>query len=135
MSHPPTTSSEAVPRPPAGRSASPGTRGSLALSLATAAAAVPGVERLCAGPGVPAVTHYPGGTVTGIVLGTDRAEVHLVAARLPLAPVVDAVHAAVRAALAAQDSSLPVQVYVEDVVLGDPVRPTPRRLPTAERAP
>ena len=75
-----------VPRPPV----DPGRRGRLALAVAAAVDTVGGVRRT-GGPGVEVATQYPGGRVLGVRLGTDEVTVHIVAERLPLDAVADAV--------------------------------------------
>ncbi len=90
-------------------------RGALARAVAEAAAGTPGVARLVAGAGVPAVTHCPGAVVVGVVLSGTEVSVHLCADRLPLAPVADAVAGSVGAVLAAAGDPRPVRVVVEDV--------------------
>ncbi|MFI5493624.1 hypothetical protein [Actinoplanes sp. NPDC051859] len=73
---------------------------------------VPGVVRLHAGALGEVATYLPGRRVTGVKLGTSLVEVHVVvSARAPLHPVARTIHAAV-----AEVVSLPVHVYIEDVV-------------------
>ena len=90
-------------------------REDLALAAADAALGVPGVARLSPGSGVEVSTQYAGGKVLGIRLGGERAEVHIVADRVPLPPITDQVGAAVGAVLAAAGESKPVTVVVADV--------------------
>lgn len=91
-------------------------RGAIARVVAAAALGVPGVAQLTGGRGaVRAVTHYPGGTVTGVRLDTARVWVHIVAGRLPLRPLADAVHRAVRAELDRMGDARTVDLVIEDL--------------------
>lgn len=91
-------------------------RGALARSVAAAAQGVPGVARLTGGRGaVTAATHYPGGTVTGVRLTQEGVWVHIVAGRLPLVPLAEEVHRAVRAALNKAGDARAVELVVEDL--------------------
>lgn len=92
-------------------------REDLAHAAADAALQVPGVARLSPGGPVEVSTQYAGGKVIGVRLGTERAEVHVVADRVPLPPVADQVAAAVAAVLAAAGEPKPVTVVVADVEL------------------
>lgn len=90
--------------------------GATARAVAAAALAVPGVARLTGGRGaVTAVTHYPGGTVTGVRLAPAEVWVHIVVARLPLGPVVDHVRSAGRVVLDEMGDARAVEVVVEDL--------------------
>jgi hypothetical protein len=90
-------------------------REDLAHAAADAALSVPGVARLSPGPGVEVSTQYAGGKVLGVRLGEERAEVHIVADRMPLPPVTDQVAAAVAGVLAAAGEPKPVTVVVADI--------------------
>ncbi|MFW6033763.1 MAG: hypothetical protein ACOC9R_01400 [bacterium] len=91
-------------------------RGAIAHAVAAAALEVPGVARLTAGRGpVAAATHYPGGKVTGVRMTEEGVWVHIVVGLLPLGPVADEVHRAVRAALDRMGDARPVEVIIEDV--------------------
>lgn len=88
----------------------------LALSLADAITAVPGVSRLTGGPGVEVSTQFAGGKVVGLRLGEQQVEVHIVVDRVPLRQVADEAAAAARRVLAAAGDRRGVQVVVDDVV-------------------
>jgi hypothetical protein len=90
-------------------------REDLAHAAADAALAVPGVARLSRGHGVEVSTQYAGGKVLGVRLGGERAEVHIVADRVPLPPITDQVAAAVGGVLAAAGEPKPVTVVVADI--------------------
>lgn len=91
-------------------------RGATAFAVAAAALEVPGVARLTTGRGpVAATTHYPGGKVTGVRMTEEKVWVHIVAGLLPLGPVADEVHRAVRAALHRMGDARPVEVIIEDL--------------------
>ncbi len=91
-------------------------RGATAHAVAAAALEVPGVARLTAGRGpVAAATHYPGGKVTGVRMTEEGVWVHIVVGLLPLGPVADRVHRAVRAALDRIGDARPVEVVIEDL--------------------
>lgn len=99
-------------------------RARLAIAISEGVQAVPGVVRMSAGAGVRAVTHYAAGTVTGVVLGPDRVEVHVAIDRRPVQSVADAVRAATRAAVDRTSDGtveLPVVlVCVDDIELEAP---------------
>ena len=92
----------------------PGRRGRLALAVAAAVDTVGGVRRT-GGPGVEVATQYPGGRVLGVRLGADEVTVHIIAERLPLDAVADAVRLAARSALAGLGDSRAVAVSVDDL--------------------
>jgi hypothetical protein len=92
----------------------PGGRGRLALAVAAAVDTVVGVRRT-GGLGVEVATQYPGGRVVGIRLGPDEITVHIIAERLPLDAVADAVHAAVGATLAGLGDTRAVAVIIDDL--------------------
>ena len=96
------------------RPVDPGRRGRLALAVAAAVDAVGGVRRT-GGPGVEVATQYPGGRVLGVRLGADEVTVHIVAERLPLDAVADAVRFAASSALARLGDSRAVAVSVDDL--------------------
>ena len=98
----------------------PGRRGRLALAVADAVDAVVGVRRT-GGQRVEVATQYPGGHVVGIRLGADEVTVHIIAERLPLDIVADAVHAAVGPVLASFGDRRKVAVCIDDL----DVWPTP----------
>ena len=60
-------------------------------------------------------TQYPGGRVLGVQLGADEVTVHIIAERLPLDAVADAVRLAARSALAGLGDSRAVAVSVDDL--------------------
>ena len=64
-------------------------REDIALAVADAVTAVPGVAELTGGPGVEVATFYSGGKVVGVHLGDEHIEVHIVADRTPLTAVAD----------------------------------------------
>ena len=103
---------QTVPAP--SRPLDPGRRGRLALAVAAAVDTVVGVRRT-GGPGVEVATQYPGGRVVGVRLGPDEVAVHLIAERLPLDAVADAVHAAVGATLAGLGDRRAVAVTIDDL--------------------
>ena len=79
--------------------------------VAAAVLAVPGVAGLHPGRFGEVATYLPGRRVTGVKLGTDVVEVHVVATSAsPLLAVAQQIHAAVSAVVDA-----PVQVFVEDL--------------------
>jgi hypothetical protein len=91
-----------------------GSRGRLALAVAAAVDAVKGVRRpddASFGPG----TQYAGGKVAGIRLADDEIWVHVIAERLPLDPLVEAVRAAALTACRAAGDERPVQVAVDEL--------------------
>ena len=99
-----------APRPPV----DPGRRGRLALAVAAEVDTVGGVRRT-GGPGVEVATQYPGGRVLGVRLGADEVTVHIIAERLPLDMLAEAVRFAARSALAAHGDSRAVVVRVDDL--------------------
>ncbi|WP_432497596.1 hypothetical protein [Kineococcus gypseus] len=100
---------------PGARSAAPGA-GERADAVRAAVLAVPGVVGLHPGRHGTVATYLPGRRVTGVRLGEDGAEVHVVvAAGADLRATAGAVHAAASAVLGA-----PVHV-----VLADLAEPTP----------
>jgi hypothetical protein len=81
--------------------------------IAALVLAVPDVVRLHAGRFGEVATYLPGRRVTGIKIGDDTIEVHVVvAARVPIRETAQLIHAAVATVVAT-----PVFVYVEDVAL------------------
>jgi len=90
-------------------------REDLALAVADAVTAVPGVSRLTGGPGVEVATLYSGGKVVGLRLSADPVEVHIVADRVPLPPVADEAAAAARRVLSAAGDDRAVRVGVVDI--------------------
>jgi hypothetical protein len=104
------TSPSPVPRPPV----DPDRRGRLALAVAAAVDTVGGVRRT-GGPGVEVATQYPGGRVVGVRVGTDEVTVHIVAERLPLDAVAEAVQFATRLALSRLGDSRAVTVAIDDL--------------------
>ena len=79
--------------------------------IAALVLAVPDVVRLHAGRFGEVATYLPGRRVTGVRLGDDTVEVHVVvAARAPIRETAQLIHAAVATLIAT-----PVHVYVEDV--------------------
>jgi hypothetical protein len=87
----------------------------LAQAVADAVTALPQVERLATGPAVEIVTLGPQGKVPGVQGDADRVKVSIVAAELPLGPVVAAVSAAATQALRATGDTRRVDIYVTDV--------------------
>lgn len=92
-------------------------RATLAQAVAAGVLAVPGVARLSSGSGVEAATLYPGGKVVGVVADDQAVRVHVVAGRLPLAPLVQEVRAAVAIVLAGLGAARVVDLVVEDLEL------------------
>jgi hypothetical protein len=81
--------------------------------IAALVLAVPDVVRLHAGRFGEVATYLPGRRVTGIKVGDDTVEVHVVvAARTPIRQTAQLIHAAVATLVAT-----PVHVYVEDVAV------------------
>jgi hypothetical protein len=81
--------------------------------IAALVLAVPDVVRLHAGRFGEVATYLPGRRVTGIKVGDDTVEVHVVvAARAPIRETAQLIHAAVATLVAT-----PVHVYVEDVAV------------------
>jgi hypothetical protein len=112
---PPLSAPGPEPRPPVSRPAvDPGLRGRLALAVAAAVGSVGGA-RLTGGPGTEVSTQYPGGRVLGVRLGTDEVTVHVVAERLPLDAVAEAVRSAVRSALVSFGDMRTVAVAIDDL--------------------
>jgi hypothetical protein len=75
--------------------------------------AVPGVVGLHAGRFGEVATYLPGRRVSGIKLGDDTIEVHVVlSAQLPIRETAQLIHAAVATLVAT-----PVHVYIEDVAV------------------
>ena len=84
--------------------------------IAAVALRVPDVVRLHAGRFGEVATYLPGRRVTGVKLGPDLIEVHVVVAgQVPVRETAQLLHAAVATLVAT-----PVHVYVEDVVVPDP---------------
>ncbi|MGX6607461.1 hypothetical protein ACWKSP_35850 [Micromonosporaceae bacterium Da 78-11] len=74
---------------------------------------VPDVVRLHAGRFGEVATYLPGRRVTGIKLGDDRIEVHVVVSgQVPVRETAQLIHTAVAALVAT-----PVHVYVEDLAV------------------
>ena len=81
--------------------------------IAALVLAVPDVVHLHAGRFGEVATYLPGRRVTGVKLGDDGVEVHVVvAARAPIRQTAQLIHSAVEKLVA-----VPVHVYIEDVVL------------------
>jgi uncharacterized alkaline shock family protein YloU len=81
--------------------------------IAALVLAVPDVVRLHAGRFGEVATYLPGRRVTGIKLGDDTVEVHVVVAGgVPIRQTAQLIHAAVATRVAT-----PVHVYVEDVAV------------------
>ena len=79
--------------------------------IAALVLAVPDVVRLHAGRFGEVATYLPGRRVTGVKLGADLIEVHVVVAgRVPVRETAQLLHAAVATLVAT-----PVHVYVQDV--------------------
>ena len=109
------TSGPATSPSPGARSAAPG-EGERADAVRAAVLAAPGVVDLHPGRFGTVATYLPGRRVTGVRLGADGAEVHVVVALgADLRATADAVHAAASAVL-----GVPVHV-----VLADLAEPTP----------
>jgi hypothetical protein len=109
-----TTPTPTAPGPAPRPLVDPGLRGRLALAVAAAVDTVGGVRRT-GGPGVEVATQFPGGRALGVRLGTDEVTVHVVAERLPLEAVADAVRSAARSALAGLDDRRAVAVSIDDL--------------------
>jgi hypothetical protein len=81
--------------------------------IAARVLAVPDVVRLHAGRFGEVATYLPGRRVTGVKLGDDGVEIHVVvAATAPIRQTARLIHDA-----AATLVSVPVHVYIEDVAL------------------
>jgi hypothetical protein len=81
--------------------------------IAALVLAVPDVTRLHAGRFGEVATYLPGRRITGIKLGDDLIEVHVVVAgQVPVRRTAQLVHAAVATVVAT-----PVHVFVEDVAV------------------
>jgi hypothetical protein len=81
--------------------------------IAALVLAVPDVVRLHAGRFGEVATYVPGRRITGIKLGDDTVEVHVVVAgRAPIRDTAQLIHAAVATLVAT-----PAQVYVEDLAV------------------
>jgi hypothetical protein len=110
----------------------PGPRGRLAQQVAAAVDAVDGVRRSggsgvsggfggfgvsggFGGSGVEVATQYPGGWVSGVRLGDDRIEIHIVAECPAVARVAADVHDAARQVLGAIGDHRAVAVVVDDL--------------------
>jgi hypothetical protein len=84
--------------------------------IAALVLAVPDVVRLHAGRFGEVATYLPGRRVTGIKLGADLIEVHVVVAgQVPVRETAQLLHAALATLVAS-----PVHVFVEDVAGPDP---------------
>ena len=108
-----------VPVDPSGRERSPGQWlgrvidpvPTTADDIAALVLAVPDVVRLHAGRFGEVATYLPGRRITGVKLGDDLIEVHVVVAgRVPVRDTAQLIHAAVATTVAT-----PVHVYVEDI--------------------
>jgi hypothetical protein len=93
-----------------------GTRGQLALAIAAAVDTTSGSHRVYGA--LSSGTQYPGGRVDGIDVASHEVAVHIVAERLPLHDVVDAVRSAAEIVLDAQGDRRPVRIVVDDLDLG-----------------
>jgi hypothetical protein len=91
-------------------------REDLARAIEGAVTDVPGVARLSGGHGVEVSTLFSGGKVVGVRLTADPVELHIVADRVPLPPVVREAAAAARRVLGAAGDDREVTVVVDDVV-------------------
>jgi hypothetical protein len=100
-------------------------REDVARAVADAATAVPGVAGLSSQGDVEISTQFAGGKVLGVRLRPDYAEVHIIADRGPLPDVAGDVVSAVAAVLEAAGEPRPVNVVVDDVVIGDRRRRSP----------
>jgi hypothetical protein len=81
--------------------------------IAALVLAIPDVVRLHAGRFGEVATYLPGRRITGVKLGDDTVEVHVVvAASAPIRQTAQLIHAAVATLIAT-----PVHVYVEDVAV------------------
>lgn len=90
-------------------------REDLALSVAEAVLAVPGVAALHPGFGVEVATLFSGGKVVGVRLSGETVQVYLTANRVPLQPVAEEAAAAAGRVLSAAGDPRPVEVVVADV--------------------
>ncbi len=80
--------------------------------------AVPGVARLSTGGMVEAATHFAGGKVVGVLLTPAAVRVHVVVDRVPVSAVGSAAGEAAHRALVRLGDPRPVDVVVDDIVLG-----------------
>ena len=86
----------------------------LAISIADAVRAVPGVQRLTGGDAIEVATYYAGGKVVGVRLD-KTVQIHLVANRMPLPPVAADAAKAAQSVLAKAGDDRPVEVFVDDI--------------------
>ncbi|MEV0459201.1 hypothetical protein [Catellatospora methionotrophica] len=87
----------------------------LAQAVARAVTALPGVDSMTTGPGVPVVTLSAHGQVPGVRGSGDRVTVAVVAGRLPLSPVIAAVGRTAATVLFCHGDTRPVEIVVGDV--------------------
>jgi hypothetical protein len=88
----------------------------VARAVADAVLAVPGVASLSPGRGVEVSTQFSGGKVLGVRLARDGVTVGIVADRVPLPDIANAITVSVRQVLSALGDGRPVTVVIDDVV-------------------
>jgi len=102
-------------------------REDLALSVADAVLAVPGVAALHPGFGVEVATLFSGGKVVGVRLSGETVQIYLTAERVPLQPIADEAAKAAGRVLAAAGDPRPVEIVVADVTTDAVIRRTTAR--------
>ncbi|MFK3979832.1 hypothetical protein ACI2K4_05555 [Micromonospora sp. NPDC050397] len=107
--------------------AGPGTdRVALATAIRDAVLAVDGVAGLATGGPVEIATLYAGGKIPGVRLGDDLVEVHVRVDAVPMMPLAERIHTAVRDVLERAGAGRPVEVVVDDVDLAALTAPSGR---------
>lgn len=89
----------------------------LATAIRDAVLAVDGVAGLATGGPVEVATLYAGGKIPGVRLGDELVEVHVRVEAVPMMPLAERIHAAVRGVLEQAGAEQPVEVVVDDVDL------------------
>jgi len=102
-------------------------REDLAVSVADAVLAVPGVAALHPGFGVEVATLFSGGKVVGVRLSGETVQIYLTADRVPLRPVAEEAATAAGRVLAAAGDPRPVEIVVADVTTDAVIRRTTAR--------
>ncbi len=102
-------------------------REDLALSVADAVLAVPGVAALHPGFGVEVSTLFSGGKVVGVRLSGETVQIYVTADRVPLQPVAEEAATAAGRVLAAAGDPRPVDIVIADVTDAAVIRRTPAR--------
>ncbi|WP_326558265.1 hypothetical protein [Micromonospora sp. NBC_01796] len=89
----------------------------LATAVRDAVLGVDGVSGLSTGGPVEVATLYAGGRIAGVRLGDAGVEVHVTVEAVPIGPLGERIHTAVRAVLERAGADRPVEVVVDDVDL------------------